>query len=205
MNKTILIIDDDNALRETLAKGLRAEGFSAVTAASAEHAIQILDKMTFDAIVLDRMMPGTDGLTALRHWRAGGNETPVIMLTALGGPENSIAGLSGGADDYLAKPFSLKELSLRLNKLINRVPTAALPAMPRGLALENGEFFMNGDVLNLSDAEKELLSQLVTPVGNYAAAAPMVAKRLREKVSAKSKNIDIITVRGKGYKLVIKN
>ncbi|MCL2758310.1 MAG: response regulator transcription factor [Alphaproteobacteria bacterium] len=201
MQKTILIIDDDTALRETLAKGLRGEGFAVVGAENAEHAFQILDKMTFDAIVLDRMMPGTDGLTALGHMRARGMDTPVIMLTALGGTENTVAGLSGGADDYLAKPFSLKELSLRLSAVTRRKGVAA-PAMPKGLSIENGEFFIKNQLLELSAAEKEFLLQLVSPVGNHAAAPPMVAKRLREKLLAPLPGLDIITVRGKGYKLV---
>jgi len=201
MNKTILIIDDDKVLCDSLAKGLRQNGFSTVTAASADAAMHIMDRMSFDAMVLDRMMPGTDGLTALRHWRARGIAMPVIMLTAMGGAENSIAGLSGGADDYLAKPFALKELVLRLKNIMDRAPSP-LPALPSGLKFENGEFFVNTQPLSLSAAEKELLAALVAPVGTHVVAAPMVAKRLREKLLAPLPGLDIITVRGKGYKLI---
>ena len=113
MKKTILVIDDDDLLRNSLAKGLRSESFAVITAESAEIATEILTRISVDAIVLDRMMVGMDGLTFLKKMRASGNQTPIIMLTALSGSENAIAGLSGGADDYLAKPFH-KELVLRL-------------------------------------------------------------------------------------------
>ena len=114
MNKTILIIDDDDILRKTLAHGLRNENFYVLTANSAETGQEILDKMKVDAIVLDRMMTGQDGLSFLKKMRQNGNNTPVIMLTAMTGPENAIDGLSNGADDYLAKPFQL----LKSNQLL---------------------------------------------------------------------------------------
>ena len=203
MNRTILIIDDDNELRGSLAKGLRAAGFHVVAADSADSAGKILERLSFDAIVLDRMMVGVDGLTALLGWRAAGLATPVVMLTALSGAENAISGLESGADDYLAKPFSLKELILRLNNVMRKAgaPTKA-PDMPEGLRLVDGEFFIGKKLLALSVAERELLAALTSPVGNVASAAPMTAKRLREKIGANLKNIDIISVRGKGYRMV---
>ncbi|MCL1892456.1 MAG: response regulator transcription factor [Alphaproteobacteria bacterium] len=204
MNKTILIIDDDDVLRASLAKGLRANGFDAVTARSAEIGEQILERISADAIVLDRMMEGMDGLSFLRRLRAGGDRTPVIMLTALSGPENAIAGLSGGADDYLAKPFQLKELVLRLHNIMKSA-AANMPNLPHGLAFSDNEFYIKGNLLGLSAAEKELLKALVSPVGNTAGAAPMVAKRLRDKLNAVLSAADLITVRGKGYKLAIIN
>ena len=85
MTRTVLIIDDDDILRKTLAHGLRADGFHAILASSAQHGDQILKRITVDAIILDRMMAGTDGLTFLRELRQSGNQTPVIMLTAMGG------------------------------------------------------------------------------------------------------------------------
>ena len=207
MNNTILIIDDDDMLRRTLARGLRADGFDVITAASAEDGADILGKIVVDAVVLDRMMTGMDGLTFLNNLRAGGDATPVIMLTAMTGPENAIAGLSGGADDYLAKPFQLRELVLRLRRIIRpRVRAAA--RMPDGLVFADDEFFVtdkNGGhphVLALSGEEKKLMQHLVSPVGNIAPAAPMVAKRLRSKLNGVLSNIDIITIRGRGYKLI---
>ncbi len=208
MNKTILIIDDDDMLRKTLARGLRDNSFNVLTADSAETGKEILARIQADAIVLDRMMGGKDGLSFLKEMRSQGLNTPVIMLTAMTGPENAIDGLSGGANDYLAKPFQLKELVLRLNNIIktDKTPDTKLP---NGLIFTDEEFFINsGDknktprILPLSGEEKKLLRQLTTPIGNIAAAAPMVAKRLRNKLNVVLSNIDIITIRGRGYKLI---
>ncbi len=206
MNKTILIIDDDEVLRRALGRGLRAQEFNVLTAQSAEMATQILQRMRVDAIVLDRMMEGMDGLTFLRGIRDAGDSTPVIMLTAMTGPENAIDGLAGGADDYLAKPFQLRELVLRLNNII-RTRGVPSPQTPHGLMFIDNEFFVKSDTdapraLMLSGEEKKLLLRLISPVGNIVHAAPMVAKRLRGKLNSVLSNIDIMTIRGRGYKLV---
>ena len=100
MNKTVLIIDDDEVLNRAIARGLRSEGFNVISATSAENASNILARLSVDGIILDRMMTDMDGLTFLQNLRAGGDTTPVLMLTAMTGPENSIAGLSSGANDY---------------------------------------------------------------------------------------------------------
>ncbi|MBN1324726.1 MAG: response regulator transcription factor [Alphaproteobacteria bacterium] len=207
MNKTILIIDDDTVLRNTLVKGLRVAGFSTLSAESAEQGAEVLQKLKADAIILDRMMTGIDGLSFLKGLRASGNNTPVIMLTALSGPENAIDGLSGGANDYLAKPFQLQELILRLNNMIKNSVIEDNNGMPDGLMFMDEEFFikdsdMQTKLLALSGEEKKLLQQLVTPVGNTVSATPMVAKRLRNKLNGVLSNVDIITIRGIGYKLI---
>ena len=205
MNKTVLIIDDDNILRNTLSKGLRSDGFNVLTAQSAEHGNEILSRISVDAIVLDRMMGGMDGLTFLQKLRAQGNKTPVIMLTAMTGPENTIDGLAGGANDYLAKPFQMRELVLRLNNIIPQTPTTS-SQLPLGLTLVDNEFFItqNGTptLLALSGEEKRLLQNLTCPMGNIAPASPMVAKRLRSKLNIVLSDLDIITIRGQGYKLI---
>ncbi len=203
MTNTILIIDDDDILRTSIVKGLRGEKFNVLTAESAESGGEILDRVSVDAIVLDRMMKGADGLTFLHKLRASGNQTPVIMLTALSGPENAIDGLSAGADDYLAKPFQLKELVLRLKNIL-RVTNheSRITKMPTGLVFTNNDFFIGGKLFALSGEEKKLLRALTMPVGNTIAAAPMVAKRLRTKLNGVLSGLDIVTVRGKGYKLV---
>ena len=208
MNKTVLIIDDDDMLRKTLANGLRNEGFNVITAESAEYALQVKSRISVDAIVLDRMMTGMDGLSFLKQIRNSGDATPVIMLTAMTGAENAIDGLSGGADDYLSKPFQLKELVLRLHNIIRKNVTATESKMPDGLIFLDNEFFINSagssssKLLALSGEEKKLLINLTSPVGNISPASPMVAKRLRNKLNSVLSNIDIITIRGQGYKLI---
>lgn len=208
MNKTILIIDDDDVLRRTLAHGLRNEEFEVLTASSSEEGAEILKRISVDAVILDRMMTGQDGLSFLKSLRTSGNKTPVIMLTAMTGAENAIDGLSGGADDYLAKPFQLKELILRLNNIIRKNALPDETKLPKGLIFVDDEFFIKKDdtsapkILALSGEEKKLLQNLTNPVGNIASASPMVAKRLRSKLNVVLSNIDIITVRGRGYKII---
>ena len=205
MSKTVLIIDDDDMLRKTLARGLQNSNFNTITANSAESAHEILSRISVDAIILDRMMTGQDGLSFLRQIRESGNDTPTIMLTAMSGPENTIDGLSGGADDYLAKPFQIQELVLRLNNIIKKNVRPA-SKMPSGLLFVENEFFVQSDsgpqALSLSGEEKKLLTKLITPIGITVSATPMVAKRLRLKLNIVLSNLDIITIRGRGYKLI---
>lgn len=207
MNKTILIVDDDDILRNTLARGLRNDGFYVLTAESAENATEILNRISVDAIVLDRMMTGMDGLSFLKQLRHSGDQTPTIMLTAMTGPENAIDGLTNGANDYLAKPFQIRELILRLNNMIKTTKNTH-NEMPTGLVFMNNDFFIisgneiTPQILQLSGEEKKLLQNMTHPVGNIVPAAPMVAKRLRNKLNVVLSNLDIITIRGQGYKLI---
>jgi len=209
MNKTILVVDDDTMLRNALVAGLRKNSFDTVSADSAESAQEILNRISVDAIILDRMMDGQDGLSFLKQLRGAGDTTPIIMLTALSGPENTIDGLSEGANDYMPKPFQLKELILRLNNIINRnIPLQSQNVLPQELLFIDGEFFINNrdgkqnKLLSLSSEEKKLLQNLITPVGKTVSATPMVAKRLRNKINGVLSSIDIITVRGMGYKII---
>ena len=207
MTKSILIVDDDKALRDTLATGLRKSDFNVITAESAEYAKEILNRIFVDAIVLDRMMDNTDGLTFLKNIRSCGNNTPVIMLTAMSGAENAIDGLSGGANDYMAKPFKLQELILRLNNIIKNNKQMDIQDDFCGLIFTDDEFFVSDakgtkKLLSLSNEEKKLLQNLMNPIGNTVSATPMVAKRLRNKINSVLSDIDIITVRGTGYKII---
>lgn len=207
MNKTILVIDDDDILRNTLSKGLRQDGFNVITAPSAETADEILSRIRVDSIILDRMMTGMDGLSYLKKLRNQGNTTPVIMLTAMTGADNTIDGLTYGANDYLAKPFQIRELILRLNNIMSQT-TPNLQKMPKGLNFTDNEFFITNattdkaHILALSGEEKRLLLNLISPVGNIVPAPAMVAKRLRSKLNLVLSHLDIITVRSRGYKLL---
>ena len=208
MTKSVLIIDDDDMLRNTLAVGLRRADFDVITAPSAEYAEEILKRIKTEAIVLDRMMNGQDGLSFLKKLRSNNNNTPVIMLTALSGSENAIDGLSSGANDYMSKPFKLQELILRLDNIIKSnhiVPTNTTDSI--GLISDGEDFFVSdetGDnkLLSLSKEEKKLLQNLTTPVGRTVSATPMIVKRLRNKINSVSSNINIVTVRGTGYKII---
>ena len=116
----ILVVDDERAVREALQRALRLEGYEVELAADGQEALFALARHGVDAIVLDVLMPGLDGLEVCRRMRDVGDRTPVLMLTARDGVSDRVAGLEAGADDYLPKPFALEELLARLRALLRR-------------------------------------------------------------------------------------
>ena len=116
----LLVVDDDAAVREALALVLDLDGFEVTTAADGREAIRTLSSDRPDAVILDVLMPGLDGLEVCRRIRAVGDRTPVLMLTARAEVSERVAGLEAGADDYLAKPFAREELIARLRALLRR-------------------------------------------------------------------------------------
>ena len=116
----LLVVDDDPSVREALALVLDLNGFEVTTAVDGREAMRTLSRDTPDAVVLDVLMPGIDGLEVCRRMRATGNRTPVLMLTARAEVSERVAGLEAGADDYLAKPFAREELVARLRALLRR-------------------------------------------------------------------------------------
>ena len=136
----ILVVDDERAVRESLERALDLEGYEVELAADGEVALERLDGPTpADAVILDVLMPGIDGLEVCRRLRARRNAVPVLMLTARAEVDSRVAGLDAGADDYLAKPFALAELLARLRALLRRA------------ANED-----DGSVLRFSDLEVDL-------------------------------------------------
>jgi two-component system response regulator MprA len=125
MPQRVLVADDDRAIRESLARALELEGYEAVPAVDGVESLTRVRKESFDALVLDVMMPGVDGLAVCRVLRADGDRTPVLMLTARQETADRVAGLDAGADDYLPKPFELDELLARLRALLRRASFAA--------------------------------------------------------------------------------
>jgi len=118
-NPCILVVDDHSEIRKSVTSYLARNGMRASSAENAEQMDIKLAETNFDLIVLDVMMPGEDGLSACKRLRKEG-DTPILMLTALGDDDNRIAGLDGGADDYLSKPFNPKELLARINAILRR-------------------------------------------------------------------------------------
>lgn len=217
----ILVVDDDDRIRQLVSRFLAAEGFVVATATDAAHARQLLDRLLFDAIVLDVMMPGEDGLSLTRALRVG-RDIPVLLLTALGESESRIAGLEAGADDYLSKPFEPRELVLRLQTMLRRRPP---PRVMRDIAI--GRWRFDVDTATLDDGEsavrltgveanllRALASRANQPVTReeLATLCEMEAEgdrtidvqvtRLRRKLEDDPKNpVFLQTVRGKGYLL----
>jgi two-component system, OmpR family, phosphate regulon response regulator OmpR len=127
---TILVVDDDVRIRDLLRRYLTQEGFGVLVAEDGKALSRVLQRESVDLIVLDLMMPGEDGLSICRQLRAGGDRTPIIMLTAKGDDVDRIVGLEVGADDYLGKPFNPRELLARIHAVLRRRPPSEAPGAP---------------------------------------------------------------------------
>jgi len=221
-DRHLLVVDDDDRIRDLLREYLARAGFRVTTAPDATRAARLMETLDFDLMVLDVMMPGEDGFSFTRRLRArSGDQTPVLLLTARGGSEDRIEGLSLGADDYLAKPFEPQELLLRIEAILRR--TGRKDDRPRTLSLgacefdaDRGELTRNGDLIRLTEAEVELLRRLAkaanTPVDRLelargtadatGRAVDVQVTRLRRKIEDDPKNPRYLqTVRGVGYRL----
>ncbi len=126
----ILVVDDDARLRELLKRFLSENGFAVYTAASAIEMNRLWIRERFDLLVLDLMLPGEDGMSICTRLRNGGDNTPIVMLTAKGEDGDRIAGLESGADDYLPKPFNPRELLARISAVLRRAVPDDLPGAP---------------------------------------------------------------------------
>ena len=118
---SLLVVDDEPAVRQSLRRALGLEGYEVATADDGSEALAALAGSSYEAVVLDVSMPGVDGLEVCRRLRAGGDRTPILMLTARDAIDDRVAGLDAGADDYLVKPFALRELIARLRALMRRI------------------------------------------------------------------------------------
>jgi two-component system, OmpR family, phosphate regulon response regulator OmpR len=219
----LLIVDDDRRLRALLQRYLGENGFRVTTASDAAEARGHLANLDFDLIVLDIMMPGESGLDLTASIRKG-SEVPVLLLTARGAPEDRIAGLEHGADDYLPKPFEPRELVLRVQKIITRSRRAGAESASRivrfGPCLfdpERGELTRNGAYVHLTQAEVQLLrlfasrardtisrGDLCTLTGvPMERSVDVQITRLRRKIEANPRMpVYLQTVRGIGYTLM---
>lgn len=121
----VLVVEDDAETSAYVARGLKEQGHGVEVAANGRDGLFLALDQTYDVVIMDRMLPGMDGLSLVKSMRAGGLETPVIFLTALGGVGDRVEGLEAGADDYLVKPFSFSELNARVNALARRPPMKA--------------------------------------------------------------------------------
>lgn len=185
----LLIVDDDERIRSLLQKYLLRSGFWVTAARDAAHARRLLEGLEFDLIVMDVMMPGEDGMTLTRALRAQGTATPVLLLTAKGETEDRIAGLEAGADDYLAKPFEPKELLLRINAILRRVPPSSAPEdFPKLLGLGplrydvgRGELWQGESLVRLTATESQLMRIFASCPGEAVSRGELVEKLGRDK------------------------
>jgi two-component system response regulator MprA len=162
----VLVVDDEPALRESLDRALRAEGYVVDTAHDGAAALERLSEREPDVVVLDVLMPGLDGLETARRVRASGSRVPILMLTARDGIGDRVAGLDAGADDYVVKPFALEELLARLRALLRR-GSGTEPGGERlrfaGLELDTGtrEVQRDEQMIELTRTEFALLEILL--------------------------------------------
>ena len=129
-----LVIEDDRSTAEFIAKGLRQEGHGVELAFDGRDGLFHALDGGFDVMIVDRMLPGRDGLAIVKAARAAGVRTPILMLTTMSGIDDRVAGLEAGADDYLVKPFAFAELNARLNALTRRAPQGSVASGPRASA-----------------------------------------------------------------------
>ena len=220
----VLVVDDEPAVRNALDRALRLAEYDVLLARGGEEALEVLHEKTPDAIILDVAMPGLDGLEVCRRLRAAGNRTPVLMLTARETIDDRVAGLDAGADDYLIKPFALRELQARLRALLRRVdlddgkaPTLAFAELE--LDPSTREVRRGAQPIELTRTEFELLSlflehprQVLTrsqifehvwgyDFGETSNALGVYIGYLRRKLEAHGEPRLLHTVRGVGYAL----
>ena len=219
----ILMIEDDRELCEACAPQLRAAGFETDFCHDGEEALYYLRQPLYDLCVLDRMLPGADGLSLLAAARAEGVRTPVLMLTAMGRVGDRVDGLDAGADDYLTKPFDMRELLARVRALARRPGALAAPDLLcyADLSLDRGSLALRGDKGGcvLSKKEAEVLAALLQSGGRTLSRALLFGRVwgadteveeasldsyihfVRRRLAAVSERVRVATVRGVGYRL----
>jgi len=222
----LLVVDDDERIRELLQKYLIRNSFSVSTARDADQARRLLGGLMFDLIILDVMMPGMDGVTFTSELRET-LDTPILLLTARNETEDRISGLEAGADDYLAKPFEPKELLLRIGAILRRLPEVTEEQnTPKIISLGNVKYDLAraelwcGEVLvRLTSTEIDLMRLFSSNLGQPLHRTDIVQAlnreaeqdrsidvqitRLRRKIESDPKQPRYLqTVRGEGYMLV---
>jgi len=219
----LLVVDDDRAIRDLLSRFLHREGYRVTTADTAADARAKLGGLRFDLLILDVMMPGETGFDLAKSIRESSG-VPILMLTARAEKESRIAGLELGADDYVAKPFEPRELSLRIANILKRASPPPPPALetvrfgPFVFHIARGELRRGEEAIHLTDRERDMLRMLAAApgetvtrlalAGNGASpgerAVDVQVNRLRRKIEADPANpLFVQTVRGIGYRLVV--
>jgi len=216
----ILIVEDEISMREALRQGLEEENHTVVLASDGVEGLHAAETCDFDAILLDVMMPRMDGIELVRRLRAGGRQTPVLMLTARDAASDVVRGLDAGADDYLTKPFSFRVLLARLRAISRRSGQPQKPTLQiHDLVLDpaSHEVSRAGKLLSLTATEYRVLEFLMRRANRVVARSAIIEgvwgfeedieantvdafiRHLREKIELKHARKLIHTVRGYGY------
>jgi len=224
MSADVLIVEDEHAIAELLAINLRHAGMTVAVAPDAEQARQAVNQQLPKLVLLDWMLPGQSGVQLARQWRSDERtrDLPIIMLTARAAEDDRVAGLDAGADDYLSKPFSTKELLARVRALLRRRAPEALdrPVEVGGLLIDPGtrQVLCMGQEIKLSPTEFKLLHFLMSHPERVHSRGQVLdrvwgdhvfieertvdvhVKRLRETLRMAGGDAAIETVRGAGYR-----
>lgn len=221
----VLVVDDEPTVREVVVGYLRRDGHDVMEAADGTTAVELLERETFDLVVLDMMLPGVNGLDILRRIRSMG-DMPVIMLTARAEESDRVAGLELGADDYVVKPFSPRELAARVNGVLRRSAPRPQAAKDRlefdGLVIDNRsrEVFLGDTLVEMTPKEFDVLAHLAasprqvfsradllrdvwdsSPEWQDPATVTVHVRRIRNKIESDAENPRwITTVWGVGYR-----
>ena len=225
----VLVVEDDRAIREGLADALAFHGFAAVQAERGDTGLEKALHGGCDLVILDLVLPGGDGLGVLQELRRARPTLPVIILTARGSESERVRGLGAGADDYVAKPFSIRELLARVEAVLRR--SAERPRDVRALELPAGHVdldrqevvFADGQRATLSQREAELLRYLAANPGRVVSREELLSRvwglgprtmetrtvdvhvaRLRAKLRDQGDPPFLVTIRGKGYRLDVR-
>ncbi len=222
MAQRILVVDDEPAVRTSLDRALRMAGYDVALAEDGAEALGVLAREEQDAVVLDVAMPGVDGLEVCRRMRSSGDRTAVLMLTARDAVDDRVAGLDGGADDYLTKPFSFAELLARLRALVRRGPSerpATLEVGDLRLDPATRQVWRGDSEISLSAKEFAILETFMRRPGevlsrfallehawdydyeNRSNVVDSYVRFLRQKIDKPFGARSIETVRGAGYRL----
>lgn len=218
----VLLVEDDRDLAATLRKALEQDGHEVEIAADGEAAEEHARSNRFDVVVLDRMLPRRDGITVLKNLRAEGVSTPVLILSALGEEDHRVEGLDAGSNDYLAKPFSTRELLARVRALWHgreSSPVVRLAVGDLEVDLLARTVYRAGKKIDLQPREFRLLEYLMRNAGQVVTRAMLLEKvwdyhfdpqtnvidvhisRLRSKIDKDFEHPLLHTVRGAGYRL----
>jgi len=214
----VLVVEDEPSLRASLARTLTDAGYAVDTAADGHDGLHQGETQPYEAIVLDLGLPGIDGLSILRRWRAAGITTPVLILTARDLWHEKVAGIDAGADDYLAKPFHVEELLARVRALIRRAQGLASPVLTCGavsLDTRSGRVTNDGEPVTLTAHELKVLAYLMHHPGQVVSRTELTEHIYAQDFDRDSNTIEVFvgrlrkklppglieTVRGLGYRL----
>jgi len=225
MSRSVLTIEDDAAIRRGIVDALRFAGYEPIEAGDAVTGLDVAVRREYDLLLLDLVLPGGDGLELLAQLRRRRPTVPVIILTARGDESDRVQGLKDGADDYIVKPFSVKELLARVEAVLRRSPQRS--ADPASIKIPGGEVDLQRREIRFDDGSRDELSEREVDLLRYLASNPsraiardellanvwglnprgittrtidMLVARLREKLRDNARQpTTIVTVRGKGY------